>query len=90
MVNFIALRLLRRHVGWRSHHQSGLRGTAISLLGDAEVQYLDYAPVRQHDVGRLEVAMNHASLMRKANRAANLFGVRKQSRQPKRPRLFQP
>src|SRR5258708_34610431 len=88
MVDLRALRLLRSHVTWRSHHQSGLCLAAIALLGDAEIQDLDYSPASQHYVGRLQVAMNHASLVCEANSAADLFRVGKQRCQRRKSRIF--
>ncbi len=58
--------LLGRHVGRRSHRHPGqgelLPGAAaIDLLAEAEVGELGHLAARQHDVGRLDVAMDDAA-----------------------------
>jgi hypothetical protein len=71
-----ALDLLRRHVGHRAHHLTvlgqRLGGRLVAALGvelraqlgEPEIEDLDVAVGRHHDVGRLEIAMDDAARMR--------------------------
>ena len=42
------------------------------VLGDAEVHHFDVAVGADHDVGRLQVAMDDAALVREVNRFGDL------------------
>ena len=44
------------------------------MLGEAEVDHLHRAGLRHHDVGRLEVAMDDALLVRRLERLGDLPG----------------
>ena len=78
-------RLLRRHVGGRSHDRPGMGALdAVELLGQAEIRDLGGA-VRGHEhVGGLEVAVDDAGLVRGVDRTSNAlaqagcFGERQQ------------
>ena len=89
-VDGLAARLLRRHVGGRAEHDSGPRG-AISRqrggrpgargaghrrqLREAEVEHLDLARRREHDVGRLDVAVDDPRRVRGRERARDVHRV---------------
>jgi len=77
-VDFCAVRLLRRHVrdgadgGVRSREsQRGLLAVR-QHLGETEIQNLHVTVVRQHDVGRLQIAMHDAGVMRGAQSGGEL------------------
>ena len=85
MVERAARCLLGRHVGGRPHYhayfRSAVRGHggvsevgAANILGKAEVEHLDPAFMRDHDVGRLQVAMHDAFLMRRSQRIPQSAG----------------
>jgi hypothetical protein len=91
-VDRLALDLLGRHVARGSHELAGpcekpfggeLRG-AVEIgvgveLGEAEVENLDLALARQHDVGGLEIAMHHAPVVRRRHRVEQLVGELEQA-----------
>jgi hypothetical protein len=65
-----AVEPLRRHVARRADERAG--GGEAGVVGglcDAEVGERDPPVVAQHDVGRLDVAVHHAALVRGAQRA---------------------
>ena len=73
--------LFRRHVSGRAHHYADLRlairsQREIATLGCAnvfcqpEVQDLDVAFVRNHDIARLQVAMHNSLVMCNRKRIA--------------------
>ena len=75
-----AFRLFRAHVGRRADELAGLRDRLIRLkiagggLGDSEVDHLGLRPavmLPDEHVGRLDIAMNHALLVRVLDRLAN-------------------
>ncbi len=85
MVERAARSLFGRHVGRRSHHHAHLRvadrsqrGAALvgraNIFGQSEVQHLDAAFVRDHDIGGLQVAMHDALLMRRRQRVGQRTG----------------
>ena len=77
--------LFRRHVGWRPHYHAhfrtagrGHRGVsevgAANIFGKAEVEHLDPAFIRNHDISRLQVAMHDAFLMCRRQRIPQSTG----------------
>ena len=72
MVDRLALRLLRREVLRRAHDRPGLRHLGGASARDPEVRDLE-AVVDGHDhVVGLEVAMDHAALVREAGGVQDL------------------
>ena len=61
----LAAGLLRRHVAGRPHDlaRAGQPAVALHLLGQAEVGDPRVAVLVEQDVGRLQVAVNHAALV---------------------------
>ena len=69
----LADEMLRRHVGDGPDRRAGARQRrAAGQLGDAEVEELHLAAPRQHDVRRLDVAMNDVGVVRCRHRARHL------------------
>ena len=67
--------LLGGHVGGRPQGPPGGRqGGGVEVLGDPEVGQLDLALAGDHQVRRLEVAVDHAVLVRVVQRVADLDG----------------
>ena len=64
--------LLGRHVGRRAEEALDLRVRRVRDLGGAEVADLDVVALGQQDVGRLDVAVDHAVLEGVVERAAHL------------------
>jgi hypothetical protein len=71
--------LLRRHVRWRPEHPLRLAGAAIDRqLGDPEVEHLhaltaDDVGIGDHEqVGRLQIAVDDAALVRRTDRPRGL------------------
>src|SRR5206468_973077 len=56
--------MLRRHVSDGAAHAGHLRLAAIEVLGDVEVEEHGLAIGAKKDIGRLDVAMKHAALVR--------------------------
>ena len=80
-IDRLALSLFRRHVGGRTQNGGGTRrdgdrgavkGRLVQDLGQAEVEHLDQPAGRQHHVGRLQIAMDDAFLVRSFERDGNL------------------
>jgi porphobilinogen synthase len=73
-----ALGLLGREVGGRAHHRAGLGEALLGARahgpGDAEVGHLHLAGRRDEDVGRLDVAVDHAVAVGEAERGGHLAG----------------
>ena len=67
-VHVRALELLRRHVGGRADQRRrvDLAGFAVRDPGDAEIEHLHEPAPRHHQVCRLDVPVDDASLMREA------------------------
>ena len=85
--------LLGRHIGEGSHGQAGA-GEARPAGGarDAEIGELDDAAGGDQDVGGLDIAVNHAALVRERQRRQDLVDVTDGRRDLDRPvaqRLFQ-
>src|SRR5205807_2894183 len=53
---------------------------AVAQVGNSKIQDLDNALAGQHDVGRLEITVDHTPLVSKTHSAANLLGMRQQLR----------
>ena len=88
-VHRLALRLLGRHVAGGAEDRPGLRlrGGLIALaqdlyFGQSEIQQFDTG-LGQQDVGRLQVPMRDALLVRCGERIANLQGIRQHLLRPK-------
>ena len=71
MIDRQAARLFGRHIADRSHHQArrgvgGRRtiGRNRSRAGETEVQDLHVSVVRDDDIGRLEISMDNAAIVR--------------------------
>ena len=68
--------LLGAHVAGRAHDDAGLTVAVIvgaGALGEAEVEDLHATAGRDHDVARLEIAMDHAALVRRFERVHDLL-----------------
>jgi hypothetical protein len=83
-INRTALGLLGRHVRRRAHDEarsraqrrhSRLSGTGLNELGKSEVENLGTPVARDHDVGRLDIAMNDAACMRRVQSRCDLRTV---------------
>ena len=69
----LALGLLRGHVGGRADDQAGRGELRVALeRGDAEVGQLGRAVAGDHDVARLDVAMDDPGLVGRLQRAGDL------------------
>ena len=68
----LALRLFRRNIVGGSQNGGGLRKAGVARTSDAEVHYLDVAIGLDHDVLRLDVAVDNAAGMRHRKRLGNL------------------
>ncbi len=68
-----AFQLLRRHVGGGAVAHLGA-GKLIGNRGQSEIHDDDFAALVDHDVLRLEVAMNHAAIVRRRKSGAELAG----------------
>ena len=80
-----ALHLFRRHVAGSAHHVGGLLdGAELQNLGGAEVRDLDGIVGGEHEVRRLDVAVDDVAFMRELQRAAGLIHDAKRARQGKR------
>src|SRR5262249_49491539 len=64
--------LLGRHVGERADEPAGLRRTQVEEVGDAEVAELSDAARVEKDVGRLDVAVDDAAVVRVRERAEDV------------------
>ena len=65
LVRSVAGQLFRGHVGDRADRDAGLRQPGQSReLRDTEIENLDDAVVRDHQIGRLDVAVDDAGFMR--------------------------
>ena len=74
-VELLALDLLGRHVRRAADHVARARqlgGRGLGELADPEVGDLDPAVLRHEDVGRLDVAVQHAALVRVPERFGDL------------------
>jgi len=73
-VDFLAEHLLRRHEGRRAHHPA-VHGHLIGAAHarDAEVHDLHHPVGRDHDVGRLHVAVHDAGVVRVLEADEDLF-----------------
>ena len=72
-------RLFGAHVGWRTHHESGLGipRTPVEALGDPKVHQQGSPGARiEHDVVGLDVAMDQSRLVRVLERAEQPDGER--------------
>ena len=98
-----AFGLLGRHVGGRAENRSPLGpqicrnrrrrvvpGLRLDQLGQAEVHELRLAALREHDVRRLDVAVDDAGGVRGAERARDLDGVVERLRDRKQLLLQEP
>ena len=81
VVERLTTNLLRRHVRHRTSneprsrhgvHERGRVGGLRHRRGDPEIQHLDDPPRREHDIGRLDVAMHDAMPMRFAESQGDL------------------
>ena len=63
--------MLRRHVGRRAVAHLGA-GELIGDRGQSEVHDDDFAALVDHDVLRLQVAVNHAAIVRRGESGAEL------------------
>ena len=75
MIDPLAARLLRRHVRRRAEHDARirpwhvktcgwrLRGGVLDELGEAEIDNLGVTVLGDHDVGRLQIAVDDALLV---------------------------
>ncbi len=77
----LAADLFGRHVAWRAQYQAGSSLLCRLDAGDAEITQLQAAGARDEDVGRLDVAMNNALVVRVgqgikqfANQAQTILG----------------
>src|SRR5207253_1586922 len=75
MVYWSSRCLLRRHVTWSAHHHAGLGHARITQFRDAKVEDFNVSLVGQHQVGRLQVTMDHASLVGESNCATDLIDI---------------
>ena len=69
--NLRAGKLLRSHIGW-SPKTDLLLGNEFGHFCETKVHDHDFAPAVQHDVGRLEIAVQHALVMRCGDACAKL------------------
>ena len=75
MVNLFPARLLGRHVGHRSHDRHRLgQVNACLQLRQAKIHDLRLALFRKHDIRRLDVPVDDASLMGFFEAFGNLAG----------------
>ena len=78
-IDGLALGLLRRHVLRRAHDSflgnGGFAGGREGLQGQSKVDHLHQPPVRHHDVGGLEVAVDDAGVVSRGERARDLGGA---------------
>jgi hypothetical protein len=72
-VDGITPHLLRRHVVWRPERVAGSRPVVARDLGDPEVHDLGHAVRGDEDVLGLDVAVNDASLVRRAEAIGDLL-----------------
>ena len=84
------LHLLRRHVeGATERGQRAGERAVAGQLGDTEVQHLDPdplpCPARQEEIGRLDVAVDHARRVGLGQRLTRLQHVRHRLRHRERP-----
>ena len=85
-VGLLAPHLLRRHVERRPQNGAHLRhGAAGERLGEAEVGQVRRAGRVEHDVLRLQVAVDDALLVRRREPLADLTEQREEPRQRKAP-----
>ncbi len=63
-IHGFALDLLWRHVAGSAHGGGLLRGAVLHDLGGAEISNLHKIVAGQHDVGRLDIAMHDAVVVR--------------------------
>ena len=74
-VHGLTFDLFRRHVGWRAQDLTGERHAGFSgeHLGDAKISHLYHSAFQDHDVGRLDVAMDNVVAMGVVERARHLL-----------------
>ena len=60
-IDGLAENLLGRHVAWRADDQSRGRDSGNANLGHAEVSQFHQAFRREHDIGRLDIAMHDSA-----------------------------
>src|SRR5258708_3592937 len=84
-VDGAALHLFRRHVAGRAHDVRGLLdGAELQNLRRAEIRDLDGIVGGEHEVRRLDVAVDDVAFMRELQRAASLLHDAQRARQRKR------
>ena len=70
-----AAKLLRGHVARCANRRAGARQRGVHAAGDAEVEHLHGAGLAaEHQIRRLHVAVDHAAVVRVAERAAGVAG----------------
>ncbi len=91
LVDRLPFRLLRRHISdcaddatvagqhSRGHARFGHEARVFLQLGETEIEDLHAAVARDHDVGRLQIAMRDAALMRGADRVGERNREREQA-----------
>ena len=93
LVGRLAAKLFRRHVGKRPEQTAGLSLGGIHDARDPEVHDFDGAIGGDHDVSRLDIAMNHPAAVSVIECAASLDEVaellRQGQRQTRRDHLFE-
>ncbi len=70
-VHRLAIDLLGRHVADAAHNLPGSGNVLRSNVSDTKIHDLDHTLFRNHDVGRLDIAMHDATAMRVAQTVAD-------------------
>jgi hypothetical protein len=76
--------LLRGHVVHRPHHHAFLGHPRVAETGDAEIENLQHTVAVQHDVGRLDIAMNDAGVVRVGKAGTQILDHRQAPRHRQR------
>ncbi len=71
-VGMLATKLFRRHIGERAEEHSRLSFGSVGDAGDAEINDLNNPIRRDHDIRRLDVAMDDTAAMSVIKGAAGL------------------
>ena len=88
-IDGVAFDLLGRHVRRRADHRSRLRGAHLQYFRRAEIGDLQLIVLSEHQVGGLDVAVDHQSLVREFESGAGLLHQAQHARQRKRLPLIE-